>query len=175
MASKRDYYEVLGVGKSASADEIKKAYRKVAMQHHPDRNPGDHTAEEKFKEAAEAYEVLSDPDKRAQYDRFGHNAFGPGRGGGFSSHSMNMEDIFSQFGDIFGDDVFGGIFGGRSSRSRGRGTRGTNLRVKIKVNYEEIAKGVTKNIKVKKYVACNVCHGSGAKDKNSVQTCPNYG
>lgn len=175
MASKRDYYEVLGVGKSASADEIKKAYRKVAMQHHPDRNPGDHTAEEKFKEAAEAYEVLSDPDKRAQYDRFGHNAFGPGRGGGFSSHSMNMEDIFSQFGDIFGDDVFGGIFGGRSSRSRGRGTRGTNLRVKIKVNYEEIAKGTSKTIKVKKYISCHTCGGSGAKDKGSVQTCSTCG
>jgi len=175
MASKRDYYEVLGVGKSASADEIKKAYRKVAMQHHPDSNPGDHTAEEKFKEAAEAYEVLSDPDKRAQYDRFGHNAFGPGRGGGFSSHSMNMEDIFSQFGDIFGDDVFGGIFGGRSSRSRGRGTRGTNLRVKIKVNYEEIAKGTSKTIKVKKYISCHTCGGSGAKDKGSVQTCSTCG
>jgi len=175
MASKRDYYEVLGVGKSASADEIKKAYRKVAMQHHPDRNPGDHTAEEKFKEAAEAYEVLSDPDKRAQYDRFGHNAFGPGRGGGFSSHSMNMEDIFSQFGDIFGDDVFGGIFGGRSSRSRGRGTRGTNLRVKIKVNYEEIAKGTSKTIKVKKYISCHTCGGSGAKDRGSVQTCSTCG
>ncbi len=175
MASKRDYYEVLGVSRSASPDEIKKAYRKVAMQYHPDRNPGDHTAEEKFKEAAEAYEVLSDSDKRAQYDRFGHNAFGPGRSGGFSGHGMNMDDIFSQFGDIFGDDVFGGIFGGRSGRSRSRGTRGTNLRVKIKVNYEEIAKGATKTIKVKKYVACNTCGGSGAKDKSSIQTCGTCG
>ncbi|HET7115778.1 MAG TPA: DnaJ domain-containing protein, partial [Hanamia sp.] len=104
MSAKRDYYEILGVNKNSTADEIKKAYRKVAMQFHPDRNPGDHTAEEKFKEAAEAYEILSDPDKRSQYDRFGHNAFGAGRGGGgFSAQGMNMEDIFSQFGDIFGD------------------------------------------------------------------------
>lgn len=176
MASKRDYYEVLGVAKSASPDEIKKAYRKVAMQFHPDRNPGDHTAEEKFKEAAEAYEVLSDAEKRSQYDRFGHNAFGPGRGGGFSGHGMNMEDIFSQFGDIFGEDVFGGIFGGgRGGRSRSRGTRGTNLRVKIKVNFEEIARGATKTIKVKKYIACATCGGSGAKDKGSIQTCHTCG
>ena len=121
MASKRDYYEILGISKSVTADEIKKAYRKVAMQFHPDRNPGDHTAEEKFKEAAEAYEVLSDPDKRAQYDRFGHSAFASGRGGGFSAHDMNMEDIFSQFGDIFGDDVFGSFFSG--GRSSGRSSR----------------------------------------------------
>ncbi|MDE3213626.1 MAG: molecular chaperone DnaJ [Bacteroidota bacterium] len=178
MASKRDYYEILGVSKSSTPDEIKKAYRKVAMQFHPDRNPGDHTAEEKFKEAAEAYEILSDPDKRAQYDRFGHNAFSGGRGGGgFSGQGMNMEDIFSQFGDIFGDDVFGGFFGGgRSSRSSARGgSRGTNLRVKIKVNFEEIAKGATKTIKVKKYIICNTCGGSGAKDKNSRQTCGTCG
>src|ERR1041384_3647696 len=111
MANKRDYYEVLGVGKSAAADEIKKAYRKVAMQFHPDRNPGDKQAEEKFKEAAEAYEVLSDADKRARYDRYGHAAFAPGSG--FSgSTNVNMEDIFSQFGDIFGDDIFGNFFGG---------------------------------------------------------------
>lgn len=176
MSTKRDYYEVLGVGKLVSADEIKKAYRKVAMQYHPDRNPGDHTAEEKFKEAAEAYEVLSDADKRAKYDRFGHSAFGPGRGG-FSSHDMNMEDIFSQFGDIFGDDVFGSFFSGGRSRggSRSRGTRGSNLRVKIKMNFEEIAKGTSKTIKVKKYVACDTCHGSGAKDKNSLQTCSTCG
>src|SRR5437868_8500498 len=137
--SKRDYYEILGVSKNASADEIKKAYRKVAMQYHPDRNPGDKASEEKFKEAAEAYEILSDQDKRAQYDRFGHSAFGPGRGGG-SSHSMNMDDIFSQFGDIFGDDMFSNFFGGgggRSGRGRSRGIRGSNLRIKIKVNYEE--------------------------------------
>ncbi len=177
MASKRDYYEILGVEKSVNATEIKKAYRKVAMQFHPDRNPGDHAAEDKFKEAAEAYEVLSDPDKRAKYDRFGHSAFSGGRGGGFSGHDMNMEDIFSQFGDIFGDDVFGSFFsGGRSSgRSRSRGVRGSNLRVKIKMNFEEIAKGTSKTIKVKKYISCNTCHGSGAKDKGSMQTCGTCG
>lgn len=178
MTSKRDYYEVLEVTKTASADEIKKSYRKIAMKYHPDRNPGDKAAEEKFKEAAEAYEVLSDQDKRARYDRFGHNAFGPGRGGGgFGSGGMNMEDIFSQFGDIFGDDMFGSFFGGggRSSGRRGRGVRGSNLRVRIKLNFEEIAKGATKTIKVKKYVTCNLCHGSGAKDKNSSQTCHTCG
>ncbi len=174
---KRDYYEVLGVSKSAALDEIKKAYRKVAMQYHPDRNPGDKAAEEKFKEAAEAYEVLNDSDKRAQYDRFGHNAFGPGRnGGGFGN--MNTEDIFSHFSDIFGDDAFGGFFGGggrRSSNSRGRGSQGSNLRVKLKMNFEEIAKGATKTIKVKKHVKCNTCEGSGAKDKSSIQTCGTCG
>lgn len=169
MSSKRDYYEILGVSKGASADEIKKSYRKVAMQFHPDRNPGDKAAEEKFKEAAEAYEILSDADKRSQYDRFGHNAFSQGRGGG---HHMNTEDIFSQFGDIFGEDVFGSFFGGgRSSRGRARGTRGSNLRVRIKLTYEEIAKGAKKTIKVKKYVTCSTCQGNGAKDKNSLQTC----
>lgn len=171
--SKRDYYEILGVSKGASADEIKKAYRKVAMQFHPDRNPGDKAAEEKFKEAAEAYEVLSDQEKRAQYDRFGHaGVSGNGRGGG----NPNMEDIFSQFGDIFGDDLFGNFFGGgRRSGQRSRGIRGSNLRIKIKLNYEEIAKGVTKQIKVKKHVTCATCSGSGAKDKGSVQTCGTCG
>ena len=176
--AKKDYYEILGVSKNASADEIKKSYRKVAMQFHPDRNPGDKASEEKFKEAAEAYEILSDPDKRAQYDRFGHSAFSSGRGGGGGAHGMNMEDIFSQFGDIFGEDMFGNFFGGgRSGSSRGRsgGVRGSNLRVKIKVNYEEIANGTTKTIKVKKYVNCNTCGGSGAKDKHSSQTCGTCG
>src|SRR6218665_154755 len=157
--SKRDYYEVVGVSKSATADEIKKAYRKVAMQFHPDRNPGDKAAEEKFKEAAEAYEVLSDADKKAQYDRYGHAAVsGNGRGGGYSGGGMNMEDIFSQFGDVFGDDIFGSFFGGGQQRrggQRSRGVRGSNLRIKLKLTYEEIAKGVTKNIKVKKYVSCS--------------------
>jgi molecular chaperone DnaJ len=173
---KRDYYEVLGVSKSASADEVKKSYRKVAMQFHPDRNPGDKSAEEKFKEAAEAYEVLSDGDKRAQYDRYGHAATNNGRGG-FGGGGMNMDDIFSQFGDVFGDDIFGSFFGGRrgGGNSRSHGVRGSNLRVKIKLNYEEIAKGVTKNIKVKKHVPCSACHGSGAKDKGSVQTCGTCG
>src|SRR5271170_44626 len=177
MANKRDYYEILDVAKNASAEEIKKSYRKVAMQYHPDRNPGDKAAEEKFKEAAEAYEILSDTDKRAQYDRFGHAGLNNnGRGGGFGG--MNTEDIFSQFGDIFGDDIFGSFFGGGNRRSGGartRGVRGSNLRVKIKLNYEEIAKGVSKNIKVKKYVTCNTCSGSGAKDKGSVQTCSTCG
>ena len=175
--SKRDYYEVLGVTKSSSGDEIKKAYRKTAMQFHPDRNPGDKGAEDKFKEAAEAYEVLSDGDKKAKYDRFGHQAFGPGTSG---FHNTNTEDIFSHFGDIFGDDIFGNFFGGGgrrggSSSGRARGTRGSNLRIKLKLNFEEMAKGVSKNIKVKKYVPCNVCGGSGAKDKNSVQTCSTCG
>jgi molecular chaperone DnaJ len=175
---KRDYYEVLGVAKGASAEEIKKAYRKVAMQYHPDRNPGDKASEEKFKEAAEAYEVLNDADKRAQYDRFGHNAFAQGRGGGFNGGAgMNMDDIFSQFGDIFGDDAFGSFFGGgrRASTGRGHGARGSNLRVKLKLNFEEMAKGTSKTIKVKKHIKCGTCQGSGAKDKNSVQTCTGCG
>ncbi len=176
---KKDFYEILGLTKSASADEIKKAYRKVAMQFHPDRNPGDKAAEEKFKEAAEAYEILSDPDKKAQYDRFGHQAFSQGRGGGHGS--MNMDDIFSQFGDIFGDDSpFGSFFGGGGRRGGGsggrtRGTRGSNLRIKLKLNFEEIAKGASKTIKVKKHVTCNGCGGSGAKDKSSIQTCGTCG
>ncbi|MCB0715498.1 MAG: molecular chaperone DnaJ [Chitinophagaceae bacterium] len=171
--TKRDYYEVLGIGKSASTDEVKKAYRKVAMQYHPDRNPGDKTAEEKFKEAAEAYEVLSDADKKAQYDRYGHAGLSGNGRGGFGAGGMNMDDIFSQFGDVFGDDLFGSFFGGgrRSRSQQSRGVRGSNLRVKIKMNYAEIAKGVTKKIKVKKYNICSSCHGSGAKDKGSVQTC----
>jgi molecular chaperone DnaJ len=174
MSTKRDYYEILGVSKSSSQDEIKKAYRKVAMQFHPDRNPGNKEAEEKFKEAAEAYEVLSDPDKRAQYDRFGHAGMGS-RGGGYGGGHMNMEDIFSNFGDIFGEDIFGSFFGGGRSQGgggrRSRGTRGSNLRVKIKLNYEEIAKGANKKIKVKKHVTCTTCDGLGAKDRNSFQTC----
>jgi len=172
---KRDYYEILQVTKTSTPEEIKKSYRKVAMQFHPDRNPGDASAEEKFKEAAEAYEILSDPDKKAKYDRFGHQAFaGPG---GRGSSNVNMDDIFSQFGDIFGEDVFGSFFGGNrgSANRRSTGTRGSNLRVKLKLNYEEIASGVTKTIKVKKYVKCDTCNGSGAKDKNSMQTCSTCG
>ncbi|MGN6419686.1 MAG: molecular chaperone DnaJ [Pseudobacter sp.] len=176
---KRDYYEILGVAKGSSQDEIKKAYRKVAMQYHPDRNPGDKAAEEKFKEAAEAYEVLSDQDKRAQYDRFGHAGVN-GNGRGFGGGGQNMDDIFSQFGDIFGDDIFGNFFGGgggggRRGGQRSRGVRGSNLRIKLKLTYEEIAKGVNKQIKVKKYVTCSTCTGSGAKDKNSVQNCGTCG
>ncbi|MEY3208266.1 MAG: molecular chaperone DnaJ [Bacteroidota bacterium] len=179
--AKRDFYEILGVSKSASAEEIKKAYRKVAMQFHPDRNPGDKAAEEKFKEAAEAYEILSDNDKKAKYDRHGHAAFGQGAGGGGGFHGgagMDMNDIFSQFGDIFGDEGFGGFFGGGgggrgSSRGggRSRGQRGSNLRIKLKLNFEEIANGVNKQVKVKKHVLCTTCGGNGAKDKNSLQTC----
>jgi molecular chaperone DnaJ len=178
---KKDFYEILEISKSASQDEIKKAYRKVAMKYHPDRNPGDKASEEKFKEAAEAYEILSDADKRAQYDRFGHSAFAQGRGGGggFGGGGMNMDDIFSQFGDIFGDESpFGSFFGGGGRRSQGgraRGVKGSNLRIKIKLNFEEMAKGVSKTVKVKKYVTCNTCSGSGAKDKNSVQTCASCG
>src|SRR5450755_3184493 len=161
---KRDYYEILGITKSASAEEVKKSYRKVAMQYHPDRNPGDKPSEEKFKEAAEAYEVLSNAEKRIQYDRFGHAAVNNGRGGFNGGGGMNMDDIFSQFGDVFGDDIFGSFFGGRrgGGNSRSHGVRGSNLRVKIKLTYEEIAKGVNKNIKVKKHIPCGTCHGSGA-------------
>lgn len=178
MPDKRDFYEILGVVKNASADEIKKAYRKVAMQFHPDRNPGDKAAEEKFKEAAEAYEVLSDADKKTQYDRYGHAGVSSNGRGGFSGGGMKMEDIFSQFGDIFGDDLFGNFFGGgQRSRSgpRSRGIRGSNLRIKLRLTFEEIAKGVTKNIKVKKYSICSTCNGTGAKDKGSVQTCNTCG
>lgn len=145
------------------------------MQHHPDRNPGNREAEEKFKEAAEAYEVLSDADKRAQYDRFGHA--GMNNRGGYGG-GMNMDDIFSNFGDIFGEDIFGSFFGGgggRGGQRRGRGTRGSNLRVKIRLTYEEIAKGANKKIKVKKYVPCNTCDGLGAKDKNAFHTCNTCG
>ena len=177
---KKDFYEILGITKSSSPDEIKKAYRKVAMQYHPDRNPGDKAAEEKFKEAAEAYEILSDSEKRVQYDRFGHQAFSAGRPGGGHSGGMNMDDIFNQFGDIFGEgSPFGSFFGGGSSRrssgGKSRGVRGSNLRVKLKLNFEEIARGTNKTIKVKKYVVCNTCSGNGAKDKNSVQACTSCG
>lgn len=169
--AKRDYYEILGVSKSATADEIKKAYRKVAMQHHPDRNEGDKAAEEKFKEAAEAYEVLSNEDKRARYDRFGHQGVGGAGGfGGGGGAGMNMDDIFSNFGDVFGD-----FFGGGSTRSRGgareQGVRGSNLRIKVKLTLEEIAKGVQKKVKVNKFVSCVSCAGSGAKDSSSFSNC----
>jgi molecular chaperone DnaJ len=178
MATKKDYYDILGVSKGSSVDEIKKAYRKTAMQYHPDRNPGDKAAEEKFKEAAESYEVLSDETKRAQYDRYGHAAFaqgGRGGGGGFSGGGMNMEDIFSQFGDMFGGGGGGDFFGGGGGRGRGGrpqgGARGSHLRIKLKMNYAEIANGASKSIKVKKYIVCKTCTGNGAKDSGSVQTC----
>lgn len=165
--SKRDYYEILGVSKGADDSEIKKAYRKMAMKYHPDKNPGDKVAEEKFKEAAEAYEVLSNAQKRAQYDRFGHAAGAAGAGGASGFGGMNMEDIFSQFGDIFG----GGGFGGHSSRGGRRVNRGSNLRVKVKLTLEEIATGVEKKIKVNKYVSCSTCSGSGAAGGSAFNTC----
>lgn len=168
---KRDYYEVLGVSKSADATEIKKAYRKLALKYHPDKNPGDKEVEEKFKEAAEAYDVLSNEEKRRRYDQFGHAGVGGAGQGGFGG-GMSMDDIFSQFGDIFGSfggfSGFGGFGGGRSAR---RVNRETNLRVKVKMNLQEIATGIEKKIKVKKYVACQHCNGTGAKDGKSYSTC----
>ncbi|MCC5945828.1 MAG: molecular chaperone DnaJ [Bernardetiaceae bacterium] len=190
MANKRDYYEVLGVAKNASADELKKAYRKIAIKYHPDKNPDDKTAEDKFKEAAEAYEVLRDPDKRARYDRLGHA--GVGGNGGFGGGGANMEDIFSHFSDIFGGGGGGGfddMFGGRRGGGRRR-TKGTNLRIKIKLSLEEIAKGVEKKIKIRRklqaegvtYKTCPQCNGSGQVQTAvntmlgrmiSTSTCPN--
>lgn len=170
MSKKRDYYEILGVSKTSSPEEIKKAYRKVAIQFHPDKNPGNKEAEEKFKEAAEAYEVLSDTEKRSRYDRFGHA--GPGNGG-FGGHTMNMDDIFSQFGDIFGGsgggNPFESFFGGGSSGGGRRQRKGTNLRIKLKLSLEEIASGVEKKIKVNRLVraegvtfkTCPTCQGAG--------------
>ena len=189
--SKRDPYEVLGVDRSASADDIKKAYRKLAIKHHPDKNPGDKAAEEKFKEAASAYEILSDAEKKAKYDRFGHAGPQMG-GGGFQGGGMNMEDIFSQFGDIFGD-AFGGGFGGFGGRGHsGRTVKGSNLRVRIKLTLEEIANGAEKKIKVVKlvrgkgseYGQCRTCGGSGQVRRvqstfigqmQTVSTCPSCG
>lgn len=170
---KKDYYEILGVDKGADEATIKKAYRKVAMKYHPDRNPGDAEAEEKFKEAAEAYEVLSNPDKKARYDQYGHAGV-DNMGGGFSGGNMTMEDILRHFGNVFGDSggsPFDQFFGGSTSfRSRG-GQRGSNLRVKIPVTLEEVYEGVTKKIKVKRRASCKTCNGSGAKNQNSVSTC----
>ena len=169
--SKRDYYEVLGVSKNATKEELKKAYRKKAIQFHPDKNPGNEEAEEKFKEAAEAYEVLNDDVKRGRYDQFGHAGVGgAASGGGFGGGGMNMEDIFSQFGDIFGG--FGGFGGfGSGSRRRQRVNKGTNLRVKVKLSLKEIAEGVEKKIKVNKYIACDSCNGSGAEKGSGSDTC----
>lgn len=173
--AKRDYYDVLGVSKSASKDEIKKAYRKQAIEFHPDKNPNNPAAEEKFKEAAEAYEVLSDEDKKARYDRYGHAGVDPNMGGGgaYRGGGMTMEDIFAQFGDVFGESggAFGSFFGGSRGGERAQGEKGSNLRIKVSLTLEEIAKGVTKKIKVKKQVACDQCNGTGAKDSASLQTC----
>lgn len=172
--AKRDYYEILGVSRNASEAEIKKAYRQMAIKYHPDKNPGNKEAEEKFKEAAEAYEVLSNAEKKSRYDQFGHQGMNSGGYGG-GSH-MNMEDIFSQFGDIFGGhNPFESFFGGGGGQRAGgrRVNRGTNLRIKVKLDLKEIANGVEKKIKVSKKVACHTCHGSGAQGSNSFSKCPN--
>ncbi|ERJ59753.1 molecular chaperone DnaJ [Sphingobacterium paucimobilis] len=171
--SKRDYYDVLGVSRQADAAEIKSAYRKLAIKFHPDKNPGDKEAEENFKEAAEAYEILSNQEKKARYDQFGHagNSGGFGGGGG-----MNMDDIFSQFGDIFGGGhPFESFFGGGSRSSGRRVQKGSNLRIKVKLTLEEIAKGTEKKVKVNKQIVCTTCDGSGAKDKSSFHTCNTCG
>ncbi len=176
--SKRDYYDVLGVAKGASAEEIKKAYRKLAIKYHPDKNPDDKSAEDKFKEAAEAYEVLSSPEKKQRYDQFGHAGVGGAAGGGYGGGGMNMEDIFSQFGDIFGGggSPFDSFFGGGQSRGGGRRVaKGSNLRIKVKLTLSEIANGAEKKIKVNKQVSCKTCDGTGAKDKSSVSTCKTCG
>ncbi len=171
--SKRDYYEVLGVSKDASDAEIKKAYRQQAIKFHPDKNQNDPSAEDKFKDAAEAYEVLSNPDKKSKYDRFGHAGVGSSAAGGGFGGGMSMDDIFSNFGDIFGS-AFGGGFGGGGTRRR-RVNRGSNLRVKVKLTLEEIANGIEKTIKVNKYVNCHSCHGSGAEGGASHSTCQHCG
>lgn len=176
MAEKRDYYEVLGVEKNANADEIKKAYRKAAIKYHPDKNPGDKEAEEKFKEAAEAYDVLSNPEKRARYDQFGHAGMNGGAaGGGFSggfggAGGFSMEDIFSQFGDIFGGH-FGGFGSAGGSSRGGRVNHGGDIRVKVKLTLAEIANGTTKKLKISKDITCDKCGGTGAKDSSSYTTC----
>ncbi len=172
--TKRDYYEILGVSRNATKDELKKAYRKLAMQYHPDRNPNDKQAEEKFKEAAEAFEILNDDNKRARYDRFGHEGV---RGSGFGSPGFSdINDIFSHFSDIFGGGSIFDEFFGTSSRSgrrrRGMGTPGTDLRVTLKLTLEEVATGVSKKIKIKKLVQCDQCKGTGTADSTSKKTCP---
>lgn len=178
MDNKRDYYEVLGVSKTATPEEIKKAYRKMAIKYHPDKNPGDKVAEEKFKEAAEAYDVLSNPEKRQKYDQFGHSmgpqGFGGAEGGFYSGGGMSMEDIFAQFGDIFGGAFgggFGGATGGSRARYRQRRRRGSDLRIRVKMSLEDIAKGVTKTLKIPTYVKCEHCNGTGAKDGVAFATC----
>lgn len=170
--SKRDYYEILEVGKDADDTVIKKSYRKIAMKFHPDRNPDNKAAEEKFKEAAEAYEVLSDPDKRARYDRYGHAGVS-NQGGFHGADGMTMDDIFSQFGDVFSDSPFESFFGARSQQ-RSQGQKGSNLRIKLSLSLEEVEIGVKKTIKVKKRIKCDTCKGSGAKD-GAVKNCSTCG
>jgi molecular chaperone DnaJ len=170
--AKRDYYSILNVDRNASKEELKKAYRKLAMQYHPDRNPGNKEAEEKFKEAAEAYDVLNNDDKRARYDRFGHDGL---RSGGFSSSGFSdINDIFSHFSDIFGggSSIFDDFFSsGQRSRRRGAGKAGADLRVNLKLTLEEIAEGTTKKIKINKHVKCDKCGGSGADEGTAIKTC----
>ena len=170
--AKRDYYEVLGVDKNASEEDIKKAYRKIAIKYHPDRNPGSKEAEEKFKEAAEAYDVLNDPQKRQQYDQYGFD--GPMGGfGGFNGGGFSMDDIFSMFGDVFGGrggfSGFSGFGGGGRQPAQ---HRGSDLRLKVRLSLQEVATGVTKKFKVRKDVTCSHCHGTGAEDGSGTETCP---
>ena len=173
--AKRDYYEVLGVAKGASADETKKAYRKMAIKYHPDKNPGDKEAEEKFKEAAEAYDVLSNPDKKARYDQFGHAGMSGNGGGGFSGGGFSMDDIFSQFGDVFGGHFggFGGFggFGSQGGRGGRRVSRGSDIRIRVKLDLKEVAHGVEKKVKINKQVHCKACNGKGAKSEADIKTC----
>lgn len=171
--TKRDYYEVLGVAKGAPADEIKKAYRKLALKYHPDKNPGNKESEEKFKEAAEAYDVLSNPDKKAKYDQFGHSGMNGAAGGGFGGGGFSMDDIFSQFGDIFGGHFggFGGFGGGGGSRGGRRVNRGSDIRIRVKLDLKEIAHGAEKKIKINKQVPCKDCNGRGAKSEADIRTC----
>lgn len=174
MADEKDYYKILGVERTASAEEIKKAYKKVAIKYHPDRNPGDKEAEEKFKQAAEAYDVLRDPDKRARYDQFGaegvNGAGGFGGFGGFNAEGMDLNDIFSRFGDIFGGG-FGG-FGQRGGGQQKRQYKGADMRMKVKLTLEEISTGVTKKFKLKKDIRCPECNGSGCEQGHNPETCP---
>ena len=168
--AKKDYYDILGVSKSASEAEIKKAYRKVAIKYHPDKNPDNPEAEDLFKEAAEAYEVLSDPQKKQRYDQFGHDGMKGGFGGG--GGGMNMDDIFSQFGDIFGGgSPFGDMFGGGGRRGGRRVRKGSDLRIRLKLSLQDVAEGVTKKIKVKRQTSCTACSGNGSKNGNSIKTC----
>ena len=168
MTKKRDYYEVLGIARSVDQDELKKAYRKLALQYHPDRNPGNKAAEEKFKEAAEAYAVLSDPDKRARYDQFGHNL----GGGGFSGFE-NFQDAFGGFSDIFGD-LFEDFLGG-GGRRRGRGQRGSDLEYSIEITLEEVLSGKTMDLEVPRRETCGECQGSGAEKGSKKKTCSDCG
>lgn len=170
--TKRDYYEILGVSKNATAAELKKAYRQMALKYHPDKNPGDKTSEDKFKEAAQAYEILSDDNKRARYDQYGHAGVGgaSGGGGGFSGGGMNMDDIFSHFGDIFGGH-FGGFSSGSSRGGGRRVNRGSDLRIKVRLNLSEVANGVEKKIKVNKHIECKKCSGTGAEGGSGFSTC----